>query len=140
MKDPRLDGDDLAALCEGLLWDVPAGAVSWDEHRDFVIGRVDEGWYDEKRAQVIREAEGSPPSCKGCALNGRCVNYCGCVNYRTTGKLNEVSPFLCEHEKMLFPIVDDAGNRLFKQKNELFLQKFYNPSFSVLSAIEECIP
>lgn len=40
MKDPRLDRDDLAALCEGLLWDVPAGAVSWEEHRDFVIGRV----------------------------------------------------------------------------------------------------
>jgi hypothetical protein len=40
MKDPRHDRDDLAALCEGLLWDVPADAVSWDEHRDFVIGRV----------------------------------------------------------------------------------------------------
>ena len=39
---------------------------------------------------------------------------------RTTGKINDVSPFSCTHERMLFPIVDKAGNKLFKEKNFLF--------------------
>lgn len=40
MTDSRLSRKDLGQLCEGLLWDVPADSLSWDDHRDFVIGRV----------------------------------------------------------------------------------------------------
>jgi uncharacterized protein len=65
------------------------------------------------------------------------VNYCGCINVRTTGRIDEVSPFLCAHERMLFPIVDQTGGRLFAEQNRLFVEKFYTPTFSVFSALEK---
>jgi uncharacterized protein len=102
----------------------------------YAIGHVAEGWYPDKRQEVIRQAATTPESCRGCALDGRCKNFCGCVNVRTTGRVDKVTPFLCAHERMLFPIVDQTGGRLFTEKNRLFIEKFYNPAFSMLSALE----
>ena len=107
------------------------------ESKRLAIGDVNAGWDDEARQDVIAQSSRVPSLCTACALNGRCMNYCGCVNYRTTGRLDDVSPFLCSHERMLFPIVDRVGEVLFKERNELFLKKFYDPHFSLVSVLED---
>ena len=38
---------------------------------------------------------------------------------------------------MLFPIVDRIGNTLFEEQNELFLRKFYDPEYALLSVLED---
>jgi uncharacterized protein len=103
----------------------------------YAVGHVAEGWWTAKRAQIICQSHDLPGECVTCALNGRCPNYCGCLNVRTTGKINDVSPFRCTHERMLFPIVDHVGNTLFEEQNELFLRKFYDPEYALLSVLED---
>ncbi len=101
--------------------------------KDKAIGHVNDGWDRPARAAVIAESNAPSERCSECALNGRCVNWCGCINYRTTGKLNEMSAFSCAHEQMLFPIVDRIGATLHQEKNRVFEKKFYDPSFSFFS-------
>ncbi len=112
---------------------INADTLSTGRH---ALGHVREGWNLEARRTLIAAAKETPASCVDCALDGRCSNYCGCLNFVTTGEINEVSAFRCTHERMLFPIVDRTAERLFKEKNALFLQRFYDPLFSLLSALE----
>lgn len=78
-------------------------------------------------------------SCLGCDLNGRCATFCGCINWRATGKLHTIPPIICEHERMLIPIVDALANKLWKKQIPLFKRKFYEKSFPVSSYIEDCV-
>lgn len=108
------------------------------EHQKFSIGDVFTGFNQEKRLNYVKENYGPKKPCDDCELNGRCMNGCGCVNWRATGKLNLVPVVLCEHERMLMPIVDKLANKLWKKNNELFKRKFYSPFFALSSYIEDC--
>lgn len=51
--------------------------------------------------------------CEGCALNDRCDNNCGCKNLSLSKNAKIVNPIICEHERMLIPMVDHFGAKLF---------------------------
>ncbi len=106
---------------------------------DNVIGDVASGFDVGRREWFIDENYREKESCKDCALHGRCATFCGCVNWRATGSLNEIPPIICEHERMLMPIVDKLANKLWKQNITLFKRKFYEPTFPVSSYIEDCL-
>lgn len=91
----------------------------------FRIGDVRTGFEEEKRRALVERNLQPRPQCEGCDLDGRCANWCGCVNHRTTGDILEVPPFLCEYERMLMPIADHVGNVLYAERNEVFHRKFY---------------
>jgi uncharacterized protein len=91
----------------------------------FRIGDVRTGFEAERRRALVELNRRPRPKCEGCDLEGRCSNWCGCVNHRTTGDVLEVPPFLCEHERMLLPIADRVGNVLYAERNAVFLRKFY---------------
>ncbi len=58
----------------------------------FRIGDVRAG-FDSPRRRALVEMNRKPrPGCEGCDLDGRCNNWCGCVNHRTTGDVLEVPP------------------------------------------------
>ena len=103
----------------------------------YAIGTAGTGIDETRRETIFRANEAEKESCAGCALNGRCHNKCGCLNIQTTGSLSEVPPVLCEHERMVFPIADRLANRLYKERNALFIQRHYNPAFPVLSFLED---
>ncbi|MFH1377634.1 MAG: hypothetical protein ABIH86_02660 [Planctomycetota bacterium] len=44
---------------------------------------------------------------------------------------------LCAHERMLIPIVDQLGKRLYKDRVPMFIQKHYNAAYPVLSLIDD---
>ena len=111
-----------------------------DEHsRVNSIGDVFEGFDQERRSYFIEKNYEDRTSCIGCALYGRCATYCGCVNWRATGDLATIPPIICEHERMLMPIVDSMANRLWKKNVPLFRRKFYEKTFPVSSYIEDCL-
>jgi uncharacterized protein len=91
----------------------------------FRIGDVRTGFDPVKRGELVALNRRPRPKCEGCDLDGRCSNWCGCVNHRTTGDVLEVPPFLCEHERMVMPIADRLGNVLHAERNEIFQRKFY---------------
>ena len=103
------------------------------------IGNIFSGFNAERRTYYIEQNYMEKETCRGCALNGRCATFCGCVNWKATGHLNLIPPIICEHERMLMPIVDRTASRLWKNNIELFRRKFYDKSFAVSSYIEDCL-
>ncbi len=95
-----------------------------EDTTDFRIGHVSSG-LTPRWQELIAANKQERTDCKGCALLGRCSNYCGCLNWQTTGSVTGVSPILCAHEQMLIPIADEIGNILFKEKNPMFIRKHY---------------
>jgi uncharacterized protein len=103
------------------------------------IGEVYNGFDVKKREYFVTQNYADRKSCNGCALNGRCATYCGCINWRATGSLCIIPPIICEHERMLMPIVDSMANRLWAKKVTLFKRKFYEKTFPVSSYMEDCL-
>ncbi len=91
---------------------------------DFCIGHVATG-LTQRRDELVAENKSTRPQCEGCALLGRCANWCGCMNWQLTGEITTVPGILCAHERMLIPIVDEVGNTLWAERNRKFLEKHY---------------
>jgi uncharacterized protein len=101
------------------------------------IGYLVSGIDEAKRAAIRDESQGVKEPCSGCAIQRRCHNSCGCLNWQTTGSVACISPVLCRHEQMLVSIADRIGETLFREQNPLFLNKHYNPAYPVLSFFED---
>jgi uncharacterized protein len=103
------------------------------------IGDVFAGFDETRREYYVGENYADKHPCAGCALEGRCATHCGCVNWRATGSLRRIPAIICEHERMLMPIVDRMATRLWKKRVGLFKRKFYERTFAISSYIEDCI-
>ncbi len=103
----------------------------------FPIGDVWTGIDEVAQSRVVALADQENEGCARCAIRDRCNHTCGCLNWQTTGSLTQVSPVLCANERMLTPIVDVLGRRLYEQRSALFLQKHYNDDYPMLSLIED---
>ncbi|MFC1610789.1 radical SAM protein [Myxococcota bacterium] len=101
------------------------------ESKKHAIGHVATGWDHEARAAIIQQSKETPSECLECKWHGRCINFCGCVNSRTTGQVNKMSSFTCAHEQILLPIVDRVQETLTLEKNFLFLNKQVHPLLSL---------
>ncbi|MEK7269494.1 MAG: radical SAM protein [Planctomycetota bacterium] len=103
----------------------------------FALGDIRAGLDPARCDRVFEMADREEDACKSCAVNLRCNHTCGCLNWQSTGSVERVSPTLCAHERMLLPITDALGARLYKGRSAFFLQKHYNAVFPLLSLIED---
>jgi uncharacterized protein len=103
----------------------------------YSIGDVDNGIDEGRRFDLFRKNEKEKESCMECAVRKRCNHYCGCLNLQTTGSIEEVSPVLCAHERIVLPIADKLAEKLYKEKNPMFIQKHYNDVFPLISLVED---
>lgn len=101
------------------------------------IGDVRAGIDADKFGLARQESHQEKPTCVGCELNRRCAHTCSCLNWQTTGKITEVSPVLCEHEKMLIGIADRLGNILYRRQEPVFIRKHYSRAYPLLSLLED---
>ncbi|MBI5531645.1 MAG: radical SAM protein [Deltaproteobacteria bacterium] len=113
--------------------------VGDDQGGGHVLGHVSTGFEPLARERFHEASEAAKPQCQGCALLGRCSCWCACVNWATTGNLAQVSPVLCEHERMLMPMADVLASRLFSRRNTMFIHKHYNAAFPILSVAEDIL-
>ena len=111
--------------------------VQFVNKKKYKIGDVSSGIDFQKRNELYHLSSKSEEVCKGCALESRCNNSCSCLNFQTTGYINKISPIFCETERMLTPIVDKLGEKLYKKKAPMFIQKHYNTVYPILSLIED---
>jgi uncharacterized protein len=109
---------------------------AWTEN---AIGDVATGFDTGKREHFVAWNGKDRQSCAGCDLYGRCATYCGCVNWRATGDLAVIPPVICEHERVLMPIVDAMANNLWAKKVPLFERKFYEKNYPLSSYVEDCL-
>lgn len=106
-------------------------------NKEFALGDVWNGIDAAKQERLYRLSREENDACKGCGLGHRCEHRCSCLNWQTTGSIDEVSPVLCETERMLIPIVDRLGERLFRKRAPMFIQKHYNTAYPFISYIED---
>lgn len=99
--------------------------VGTDADPKVQIGDIWNG-VDPGRRDALRNAKNVPPDeCKGCALKSRCMFWCGCVNYATTGRVNGVSGTLCWTEQLFIRTADRVARTLWKEQNPVFLERYY---------------
>ena len=106
-------------------------------NREFRIGTVDSGVDETKRSALYERSQRMTPECEACAFKRRCHNSCSCLNRQTTGRIDTVPPVLCESERILIPIVDAMGERLYRKRAPAFIQKQYNPAYPLMSLMED---
>ena len=99
--------------------------VADDTNEALRIGNVFTGFDAERRAQVMACRGNTVSECADCPVRDRCMNWCACINYATTGTINRVDGLVCHHERMIIAIADRVGATLFAERNPDFLAKFY---------------
>ncbi|MCL2488814.1 MAG: radical SAM protein [Oscillospiraceae bacterium] len=101
------------------------------------IGDVFSGIDQQKRGAFIHQNDAEKGGCEVCAIKRRCNHYCACLNKRTTGDINQVSPALCAHERVIMPIADQLAAKLYRGKSAMFMQKQYNEFYPIISMAED---
>ncbi len=101
--------------------------VAQDDDPDIRIGHLDAG-LDEQRRDALVQAKNTPDEeCAACDLRSRCMFWCGCANYETTGKVGQVSPIICWFERCFIAQADRVASTLYDERCPGFLQRFYAP-------------
>ena len=115
---------ELAVSPTGMLYPCER-LVGTDDDPKVQIGDIENG-VDVKRRDALRDAKNmAPDECKGCALQDRCMFWCGCVNYATTGRVNGVSGTLCWMEQLFIRNADRVARTLYEEQNPVFLERYY---------------
>jgi uncharacterized protein len=99
--------------------------VADDSNIELLIGTVETGLDRDKIAAITARRRDIPEKCLSCEYRGRCAHWCSCVNYQTTGTVNEVADIVCFHEKLTIETADRAAEILADEDNPLFIAKFY---------------
>jgi len=103
----------------------------------YAIGHVDTGIDENARLRLYHLNDEEKSECASCAIRQRCNHYCGCLNKQATGRIDQVSPTLCAHERIVMPIADRLAERLYKRRNAMFIHKHYNDLFPLISLVED---
>ena len=94
-------------------------------HAALCIGNVFAGFDAARRSQLLARRGNVVEACAACDLKPRCMNWCACINYATTGKTNQVAGIVCHHEKMVIAVADRVGATLYAASNPAFMDRFY---------------
>ena len=104
---------------------------------NFRLGDVRNGIDEAARQALYMHNEQEKSGCDRCGIRTRCNHYCACLNRQATGSIDEVSPMLCAHERIVLPITDKLAERLYQKNSAMFIQKHYNEFYPLASLAED---
>lgn len=110
--------------------------VAEDRGGEICIGDLDNGIDIERRDALVQAKNTPDPECSACELKPRCMFWCGCANYETTGHVGRVSPVVCWFERCFLACADRIANTLFEERCPAFLRRFYMPEAQFPSATD----
>ncbi len=103
-----------------------ARLVGDDDRDDICLGDVRTGFDAARRLAMIARRGNRNLACVACSLRTRCMNWCGCVNYVTSGgDIGMAGPLTCWHEKLSAAVADRVAACLWQEQNAAFLARFY---------------
>ena len=120
----RIGEQEIAVSVDGKLFPC-SRMVGVGDEPEITFGDVRSGIDRAKQHYYIATRGNATPECRICALRRRCTNTCGCTNYAGTGRINHVSPFLCNLQQTLIRQADSMAETLYQEKNSVFMDKFY---------------
>jgi uncharacterized protein len=97
----------------------------------YAIGDVATGIDPSPLERIANQASMEGESCADCAIRARCDHYCGCLNKQATGRVDQVSPVLCAHERIVLPIADRLAERLFRRSPAFVSKHYQDPRWGV---------
>ena len=103
--------------CERLIGD--------DSDDTLCLGNVLSGLDDSRRHALAARRGNSDVDCTGCAIQSRCMNWCGCVNYATTGAIDRAHGLLCFQERLAVEVADRVARTLFAEGCPAFFEWYY---------------
>ena len=103
----------------------PCERLIGEDTGELAIGNVFSGFDGEALAHTIASRGNKNEECQECEFKARCVNSCGCTNYYLTGDISMTNGVLCYFQKLIINTADEIANELYKEKNSLFMKKFY---------------
>lgn len=127
----------ISVAFDGLIYPCVQFVKDGISNREYAIGSVVKGIDSGIQNQMYQESKIQMDNCLKCDYNPRCNNKCSCLSWQLTGTINQVSPVVCETERILIPIADKLGEKLFKKASPMFIQKHYNAVYPILSMIED---
>ena len=92
----------------------------------FIIGNCKNGIDVKARINLIKNSKKENETCKECAIRKRCKHTCACKNYILTDDINELSPIICETERIIIEVADKMAEKLYKEDSKTFIQRYYN--------------
>ncbi len=104
-------------------------------NKDFIIGNCKDGIDIKARVNLIKNSNKENEICQNCSIRKRCKHTCACRNYVTTNNVNELSPIICETEKILIEVSDKMAEKLYRKNSKMFIQKYYNDKYDILRQI-----
>ena len=99
--------------------------IGEDRDSAFVIGDIEHGFNASRRMEILLRRGNRDPECANCAVHDRCMNWCGCVNWATTGHTDSTGPTVCFHERLCIEVADRVASTLYAERNPPFLARFY---------------
>jgi len=104
---------------------------------DLAIGDVFTGIDTKRQDYISKKGEELLESCKNCIIVDRCNYSHGSIAWNGADIFTDISAIKCAHERLLTPIADGVAEKLFKEKNALFIHKHYNDMYPVMSLVED---
>jgi uncharacterized protein len=105
--------------------------VCEDDNPDVCIGDLERGLDVARRDAMVGAKNRPDPECAACELQPRCMHWCGCANYETTGHVDQVAPIVCWFERCFIAEADRVANTLYAERNRTFIRRFYVPELSL---------
>ena len=96
--------------------------VGNDDRLDLRLGDVEHGLDSAAYLRALSHCGNKTPVCQNCPVAPRCVNWCSCVNYFSTGHTDQVGPVSCFLEKLTIELADQVADTLSSEKNPGFLE------------------
>ncbi|MCL2856580.1 MAG: radical SAM/SPASM domain-containing protein [Oscillospiraceae bacterium] len=103
----------------------------------FIIGDVFSGIDPEKQKNIYEKGAVPANPCQACAIRTRCNYAYDSLISQEGGIVTEVSPMQCANEQIITPIADYVAEKLYKERNALFMHKHYNELYPVMSLVED---
>ncbi len=98
--------------------------IGEDDDPRFQLGNLYTGVAENRRMWIMHLAGNRNPECLECELRPYCMNWCGCTNYHTTGRVNLAGPTLCAHERAAIDAARFVLSTLSREANALFTSHF----------------
>lgn len=95
----------------------------------YEIGDYHNGINKKKQLEVHSKLKHELDECKECDYRRRCNHTCSCINQAFSGDASITAPFTCELQRIIIDISDSIAERMYKEKNPVFMQKYYNFSY-----------
>lgn len=106
----------------------PCERVIHNDDGKMALGDVHKGFSKDARRYYKQHCGNVNKACKKCAVAPRCANWCACVNYARTGRIDRCDGFVCFYERLAIEVADQCAATMCEVDPEFMNRRFGQPA------------